>query len=49
MTHMIEHLERPADLETWLVAAGIDYVEVLACPDEACEVCRAEPAVAAAA
>ncbi len=49
MTHTIKAVERPGGWERWFAEAGIDYVEVLACPDEACDVCRAETQVAAAA
>ncbi len=47
MTHI--DITTRSDWESWFAATGIDYVEVEACPDEWCEVCRAEPEVAAAA
>ncbi len=49
MTHDITAVQQPGNWRRWFAEAGIDYVEVLACPDETCEHCRPEPQAAAAA
>lgn len=46
MTH-IEH--KPAEWEKWFAEAGLDWVEVLRCPDQSCGHCRRPQEVAAAA
>ncbi len=50
MTHITTVEKRPrAEWESWFVEAGIDYVEVLRCPEPACEVCTDHGRISAAA